>query len=245
MSLRLRSVLLLLVLCAGIFAEEPGEVFQVSTYDALSLGIFQGSMSFSELRRHGDFGLGTFDALDGEMIAVDGSFFQVRSDGVVVRVENDMTTPFAMVTDFKPNLSIAVRGPSTRSQVLAAIDQMLPSANYFYALKIQGQFISVTARSIPRQVQPFPTLADAIAQQSIFPLRDIRGTLVGFRSPAFVKGINLPGYHFHFLSDDQSSGGHALDFEIGDAIIEIETARQHSTFLPDNEPFRAAPLPLQ
>ena len=245
MSLRLRSVLLCLVLCAGIFAEEPGVVFQVSTYDALSLGIFQGSMSFSELRGHGNFGLGTFDALDGEMIALDGSFFQVLSDGAVVRAENGMTTPFAVVTNFKPNQSIAVRGPAPRSQVLAAIDQMLPSANYFYALKIQGQFISVKARSVPRQVQPYPTLADAIAQQSVFPLRDIRGTLVGFRSPAFVKGINLPGYHFHFLSDDQRSGGHVLDFEIGDAVIEIETVRQYSTFLPDNEPFQTAPLPLQ
>lgn len=123
-------------------------------------------MSFSELRRHGDFGLGTFDALDGEMIAIDGSFFQVRSDGAVVRVENGMTTPFAMVTHFKPNLSIAVRGPATRSQVFAVIDQILPSANYFYALKIQGQFISVTARSVPRQLQRYPTLTDAIAQQS-------------------------------------------------------------------------------
>lgn len=245
MSRPLRLVLLSFFLCAITFAEDAGKVFQVSTLDALSLGIFQGSMSFGELRDHGDFGLGTFDALDGEMIELDGRFFRVRSDGTVSRVENNATTPFAVVTNFKASQSIALTEPATRAQVLAAIDDLLPSANYFYAVKICGVFISVTARSVPRQFQPYPTLADAIAHESIFPLQNVRGTLVGFRSPAFVKGINQPGYHFHFISDDQRSGGHALDFEIGDVTVEIETIRQHSTFLPDNQPFRDAPLPLQ
>jgi acetolactate decarboxylase len=223
---------------------QQGEVFQVSTLDALSLGIFQASMSVRELRRHGDFGVGTFDGLDGEMVALDGRFYQIRSDGAVSRVENDALTPFAVVTDFKPSQSLAIRGPATREQVFAALDQMLQSSNYFYAVKVQGQFSSVTARSVPRQIQPYPTLAQVVAQQTVFPLQNIRGTLVGFRSPAFVKGINQPGYHFHFISDDQRSGGHALDFEVSDAIVEIQTIRRHSTILPEAEPFRDAPLPL-
>jgi len=243
MSTLLRSLLLFLFLCTPLFAEGPGEVFQVSTLDALSSGIFQGSMRVNELRRHGDFGVGTFDGLDGEMIALDGCFFQVRSDGSVRRVDNNATTPFAVVTNFKAAHGIVIKGPVTRTQVLAALDQMLPSKNYFYAVKIQGQFVSVTARSVPKQFQPYPTLADAIAQQSIFPLSSIQGTLVGFRSPSFVQGINQPGYHFHFISDDRGFGGHALDFEIGDTIIEIGTIQQHSTFLPDNQPFRDATLP--
>ena len=82
-----------------------------------------------------------------------------------------------------------------------------------------------------------------IAKQSIFPLQNVRGTFVGFRSPAFVNGINQSGYHFHFISDDKRSGGHVLDFVILDATIEIETIRQHSTLLPDNQAFRVAPLP--
>src|SRR5215813_5470562 len=89
-----------LVLCGLVFAEQPGEVFQVSTLDALSLGIFQGAVSFGHLREHGNFGLGTFDGLDGEMVALDGRFYQIRSDGSVSRVENTNTTPFAVVTNF-------------------------------------------------------------------------------------------------------------------------------------------------
>ena len=237
-------LLLSLLLCAILFAQRPGEVFQVSTLDALSQGIFEGSMSFSELRGHGDFGLGTFDALDGEMIALDGSFFQAHSDGTVSRVENDATTPFAVITKFKSSQSFTITGPATQQQAFAAIDKMLPSNNYFYAVKIHGDFVYVTARSVPRQFKPYPTLADAIAMEAIFPLQNIRGTMVGFRSPAFVKGINQTGYHFHFISDDRKSGGHALDFEIRDAVVEIETVRQQSTYLPDNQPFRVALLPL-
>jgi acetolactate decarboxylase len=189
--------------------------------------------------------LAHFDGLDGEMVGVDGRFFQVRSDGTVALASNDAMTPFAVVTNFKPDQSIAIRGPASMAQLTTALDQMLPSRNYFYAVKIHGQFSFVTARSVSRQVKPYPTLAQAIAQQSIFPLHNVRGTLVRFRSPAFEKGINQPGYHFHFISEDEKSGGHALDFDICDAIAEIQTIRRHSKVLPDDEQFREASLPLQ
>jgi len=230
---------------SAAYPAEPGGLFQVSTLDALSLGIFQGSMAFSELRGHGDFGVGTFDSLDGEMVALDGRFYQIRSDGTVSRVENEALTPFAVVTNFRSSQTVAIHAPAVRTQVLSGIDQLLPSANYFYAVKIHGEFVSVTARSVPKQFPPYPALADAIAQQIVFPLQNVRGTLVGFRSPAFEKGINQPGYHFHFISDDRRSGGHALDFVVGNVTVEIDTIRQHSTFLPDNAAFRTAPLPLQ
>jgi acetolactate decarboxylase len=158
-------------------------------------------------------------------------------------LENTNTTPFAVVTNFQASQTVAIRGPAARLQVLAAIDQILESGNYFYAMKIHGDFISLTTRSVPKQFPPYPTLAEVIAKQSIFPLQSVRGTLVGFRSPAFVNGINQPGYHFHFISDDQQSGGHVLDFVILDATIEIDTIRRHTTLLPDNQAFRVAPLP--
>lgn len=236
------GVVLSLLLCGLLFAEQPGVVFQVSTLDALSLGIFQGSLSFSRLREHGNFGLGTFDGLDGELVALDNRFFQVRADGSVSRVANTNTTPFAVVTNFHAGRTAEIHGPITKQELLATVDQTLESANYFYAMKVHGDFISLTARSVPKQVPPYPTLAEVIAKESIFPLQNVEGTLVGFRSPEFVNGINSPGYHFHFISDDRQSGGHVLDFAILDGTIEIETIRQHSTLLPDNQDFRLAPL---
>jgi acetolactate decarboxylase len=249
-----RYSLLLCLLIPALFAEDNradrnsvervNSLFQVSTLDALSLGIYQGALGFHELERQGDFGVGTFDSLDGEMVALDGRFYQVRSNGTVSRVAANATTPFAAVTVFKSDWMLPLNQPLSYDQVAALIDQMLPSKNLFYGVKIHGIFKDLTARSAPRQSVPFPPLAAAISQQTLFPFHNISGTLVGFRSPAFAKGINQTGYHFHFISDDQRSGGHALSFITELVMIEIAVIRQHTTFLPENQPFFAAPLPL-
>jgi len=219
-------------------------LFQVSTLDALSQGIYQGALSYRELRQHGDFGVGTFDSLDGEMVALDGKFFQVRSDGTVSRVDGRETAPFAAVTNFDADIRMKLNQPASLDQLTALIDQLIGSKNLFYAVKVHGQFTDITTRSVPKQYVPFPPLSTAVSQQSLFPLHQVTGTLVGFRSPAFEKGINQVGYHFHFITDDERAGGHALSFQIAAGVIEIETIHQHSTYLPDTQPFLDATLPL-
>jgi acetolactate decarboxylase len=244
---RISRLALSLFIPVLLVAEKPdrvSELFQVSTLDALMLGIFQGAMSFHDLEKHGDFGVGTLDSLDGEMVALNGRFFQIRSDGTVHQVRGDATTPFAVVTRFEAGTRVHLTQPTTLAQISDLIDNMIPSKNLFYAVKVHGLFTNLTTRSVPQQYPPFPPLASVVAQQSLFPFENIRGTLVGFRSPAFVKGINQPGYHFHFISDDERSGGHALSFTTGDVVIEIGVIRQHSTFLPSNQPFLDATLPL-
>jgi len=216
----------------------------VSTLDALSLGIYQGALSYRDLKQHGDFGVGTFDSLDGEMVALDGRFYQVRSDGSISRVPGDATTPFAAVTAFQTDLQLNITQPTALAQLTALIDQTLPSANFFYAIKVHGRFADLTTRIVPKQYVPYPPLATAISQQTLFSFSNITGTLVGFRSPAFVKGINQVGYHFHFISDDEKAGGHALSFTLSQGIVEIEVLRKNSLLVPDNPAFRAAPLPL-
>ena len=204
--------------------------------DALSSGIYQGAMTYSELSKHGDFGVGTFDSLDGEMVALDGRFYQVRSDGIVSRVKGNETAPFAVVTTFDSAMRFNVTQSTSLAALSALIDKMLPSLNFFYAVKVHGTFSDITVRSVPKQYPPFPPLATAVAEQSLFPQHDIEGTLVGFRSPAFVRGINQVGYHFHFISDDEKAGGHALSFDIQSATVDVDILRAQSTFLPDNQP---------
>ena len=58
-------------------------------------------MSVSELLKLGDFGLGTLDHLDGEMIVLDGKVYQIRGDGAVLDVGFDRSTPFGVVKRFK------------------------------------------------------------------------------------------------------------------------------------------------
>jgi acetolactate decarboxylase len=225
-------------------AKHDRELFQVSTLDALSLGIYQGSLSYHDLKQHGDFGVGTFDSLDGEMVALDGRFYQVRSDGTIERVPGDATTPFAAVTTFQSDVQFIISQPTSLAQLTELIEQKLPSGNFFYAVKVHGRFEDLTTRSVPKQYVPYPPLATAISQETLFPYRNIVGTLVGFRSPGFVKGINQVGYHFHFISDDESAGGHALSWTLSQGIVEIDLLRKSSMLLPDNPAFRLAPLPL-
>src|ERR1700677_3990523 len=59
-------------------------LFQVSTSAALVEGLYQGAVQVDLILAHGDFGLGTFIDLDGEMVVLDGFYYQVSSDGTVL-----------------------------------------------------------------------------------------------------------------------------------------------------------------
>lgn len=69
-----------------------GSLFQASTINALVEGINEGDTTVKELKKHGDFGIGTFDDLDGEMIELDGKFYQIKSDGHAYPVKDSMKT---------------------------------------------------------------------------------------------------------------------------------------------------------
>ena len=88
-------------------ATDHDTLYQVSTIDALMQGVFDGVQPVGELKRHGDFGIGTFDALDGEMIVLDGVVYQAKADGRIYPVKDSATTPFATVTHFTKDRTAA------------------------------------------------------------------------------------------------------------------------------------------
>jgi acetolactate decarboxylase len=212
-------------------------LFQASTIDALLVGIYDGSTSFADLKRNGDFGLGTFDSLDGEMIALDGMFFQAKADGTVLPVADTARTPFAVVKFYSPDQMLPLAASPNLASLMQQLDTMLPSPNYFYAIKIEGTFPAIKIRSVPAQKKPYPGLAEAASRQAVFQHQAISGTIVGFRTPGFAKGINLPGYHFHFISVDRKVGGHLLDCRINQALLSYDKALELRLALPENTEF--------
>jgi acetolactate decarboxylase len=209
-------------------ADTLHEVFQNSTINALLEGVYDGSMTYDELRRHGDFGLGTFNALDGEMVAVDGEFYQVKADGVAYPVTNDQRTPFATVLFFRPTLRCPLTGPLDHEHFQTLVESLMEGPNLFYAVRVDGRFTSVTTRSVPRQEKPYPRLAEVAKSQPVFHLNDVTGTLAGFRFPDFARGLNVPGFHLHFLTEDRSAGGHVLDLVLARGELAVDaTARFH------------------
>lgn len=217
-------------------------LYQASTIDALLVGIYDGATTFADLQKNGDFGLGTFNALDGEMIAIDGFFYQAKADGTVLPVKETTRTPFAVVKFFSPDRRRTISGVRDLQSLMEALDTIIPTPNYFYAIRIDGTFPSVTVRSVPAQQKPYPGLAEAARRQTVFHLHDIPGTILGFRTPDFAKGINLPGYHFHFIAEDRSSGGHLLDCRVDDAVLSLDKALELHLALPENAGFARGAL---
>jgi len=185
-------------------------LYQVSTATALVEGIYQGAVRVRTLREHGDLGLGTFENLDGEMVIVDGHFFQARSDGSVKEVDDDVLCPFAVVTRFAPDSAIVLGQCPDLSHLVAQFDQLRHSDNFFFALRVEGHFAYVRTRAMCRTEEGVP-LVQAAAVQPEFEFHDVSGTLVGFWTPEYAKTLNVPGYHLHFLSVDHQSGGHLLE----------------------------------
>ena len=217
--------------------------FQVSTLGALNVGVYEGATTLAQLKLYGDFGLGTFEGLDGEMVGLDGKFYQVKSDGVAYPVAEDAKTPFSVVTFFHKERSLRLAGQMTYQDLQQQIDKQLPTQNLPYAIRIQGIFPYLKVRSVPKQSLPYPPLSDVVSQQqTIFELRNVRGTLVGFRMPQYLKSVNVAGYHFHFITGDRFSGGHLLDGEFLNPRADIETLHDWQMILPDNTAFKQALL---
>src|SRR3712207_4530108 len=126
-------------------------LFQTSTIDALLEGKYDGDVSFADLEERGDLGLGTLDALDGEMIALEGSFYQVKADGRAYEIDKRTRTPFAVVTFFEPNLSRTLATPMDYETLVAFLDRLVSGEAACYAVRVDGRFSYVKTRSVPRQ----------------------------------------------------------------------------------------------
>jgi acetolactate decarboxylase len=227
---------------APVAAPHPDRITQVSVVNALMIGRFDGVMPILDLLRHGGFGVGTLDHLDGELIVLDGKAYQARADGMVIEVPADRSVPFAVVTPFDPDGEFPCPRVAGLADLDAHLDTSLPQKNNFIAIRVDGRFDSITLRSVRRQEPPYRPLRDVAEGQSIWTHDDLSGTLVGVRCPAWVGGLNVPGYHWHFLSDDRKVGGHVLDCRAREGRVRYDVCRDWSVKLDDSAGFNGADL---
>ncbi|MDX1872478.1 acetolactate decarboxylase [Mycolicibacterium sp. 120266] len=221
---------------------ETPEVYQSSTISALLDGVYDGDITIAELLRHGDFGLGTFDRLDGEMVILDGVCYHLRADGSASRAEPDDRTPFAAVTWFRAQTTLTVDTATDRAAVFALIDSAVSSPNLIHAIAITGSFDTVRTRTVAAQTRPYPPLAEVSDHQAEMVFAPVAGTIIGFRTPDFEQGIAVAGYHLHFLNDTHTGGGHVLEFALRSGRIAISTASELHLRLPTTGAFLTAEL---
>jgi acetolactate decarboxylase len=213
-----------------------GELYQTSLMSALLEGIYEGDVTYGELRKHGDFGLGTFNKLDGEMVGFDGIFYQIRSDGSARPVSPDQKTPFAVVTFFEPDKELELP-QGIGKEALQSLIESATDANLFTAIKIDGIFDQVDTRTVQQQKKPYPPLTEAAKHQAVKTFKDVQGTLAGFRSPPYAQGIGVAGLHLHFLREDKQAGGHALSYCIRSGRIQLAALHGFHVELPSSAAF--------
>jgi acetolactate decarboxylase len=198
------------------------QIYQTSTMSALRAAVYDGAVSYAEIARHGDFGVGTFNCLDGEMVAVDGQFFHLHADGTATVADPTELTPFAVVTYFRGDAGRQVDEAMSRQELEATVDELVSGQDHFYPIRVDGRFRRITTRTAARQRAPYRPLDQATADQSVSRFTDIEGTLVGFRTPDYAQGLTGAGYHFHFIDDARRSGGHAFDFVLESGVILVD-----------------------
>jgi acetolactate decarboxylase len=207
-------------------------LFQASTIGALLDGAYDGDLSFAELAGQGDLGLGTLNGLDGEMIALDGDFYRADVGGRVNRVAPAERTPFAIVTRFEAAIEEQMGGPLSHRDLLARLDELIPAGSASCAIRLDGSFERVRARSVPRQQAPYRPLTEVVAEQREFELAEVEGTMLGFRFPSYVEGIEVAGYHLHFIDAARERGGHVLDSRPASLRARLDPSNELHVELP-------------
>lgn len=209
---------------------------QVSVIDALLQGLYDGYYPIGDIPKLGNYGLGTFDALDGEMVVFNDTVFQVVSTGEVKTPSADVLSPFAAVTFFEADTAFQLNDLSFDS-IKNSLNTYLPTFNIFYIIKMKGEFSYMKTRSVPKQSKPYPPLAEVTATQPEFEFENVSGDIIGFYCPAYAQGINVTGLHLHFLNGSRTAGGHILDFKLKSGTMELGYLLDYRLILPTGGDF--------
>lgn len=244
---------ILLVLLAGALAgsslsacssqQNTGRetVFQVALLQSLTQGYYDGIIGVEELKQHGDTGIGTFEGVNGEMIVLDGKVYQALGDGTVKEADNNETVPFSNVTFFDNDKSETLSKAENIDKLKEQLNKTVEAngKNLFYMVKVTGEFKKMNVRSELKQEKPYKSLDKALStDQREFNYDNIKGTIVALYCPDYMNGLNTPGWHFHFISDDKTKGGHILDLAFDSAEAKFDLTQGFNLYLSDNKEFQ-------
>ena len=223
---------------------EGDAAFQASTIGAVLDGVYHGDVTVGQLRERGDFGLGTFDELDGELVMLDGTVYRMDFHCRAHVVSDTIHSPFATVTRWVTKHSRDLETPHDMAQFEKRAMELMPSPNYLYGIRTQGHFRRIEVRSVARQTRR-TRLVEAARGQFTRVLENCSGTLVGFFTPEFLGHIGVPGFHLHFITSALDAGGHVLDFDLERGRVELDEMPQLNLALPDSDDFRHAKLAVE
>jgi len=217
-------------------------IWQNAPAISLEAGCYDGLTTIAELKRHGDFGIGAFYQLNGELVALDGSFYRLTADSKAHPASDSDTVAFGMVTAFPDVDRLELPAGTGKDALTRFLDERLPSRNFFYAIRVEGVFDELATRSLPRQSKPFPPMAEVTKTQPTFAYERAEGAMAGFRAPDYTGHIAPPGDHLHFVSADRTFGGHVLSFAGAEATVSFAAIERQEIAYPLDGELAAAGL---
>jgi acetolactate decarboxylase len=218
-------------------------MYQYSIIDALLAGAFDGDMTIGELKKKGDFGIGTFNRADGELLMNEGVLYRTRYDGSTQVVPDTDSTSAAFIKFFKSDTSWVMEESQFNYATVQKklVEWMNP--NSMYAIRISGHFATMNTRAEYPAEKPYPTLSEHLkTKQTLFNLSSTNGVCVGFWLPVYLARTNVPGFHFHYMADDKKSGGHIFDFTSKKIKIEVDEIKGFSIEANTNPDFKTVNL---
>ena len=187
--------------------------YHYSIWEAFVNKIYDGTLTAEELKQKGTIGLGSYNALDGELIMLDGVLYEALGDGAVIVVKDTTKIAYANTAFYTEDKALTITNAKNSKDLRTQLNEQLGSKNFFYAFKIHGTFNTLKLGGVPKQTKPYTQGLDIlIPNRPVFNTKKNTGTMVGFYCPDFIGKINVAGYHFHFISDDKKSAGHVMEF---------------------------------
>ena len=226
-------------------AEDNDTLYQVALLQSLTQGYYDGIITGGELKKYGDTGIGTFEGVNGEMIVSDGVVYQALSDGTINKPADDEKIPFSNVTFFEEDGQVKLSNIGSMQELQETLNKTVEAngKNMFYMVKIKGSFSHLKVRSEYKQEKPYRMLDEALAADQVeLDLNDINGTMIGLYCPDYMQGLNSVGWHFHFITEDLTKGGHVLEVQIKDAVASYDVTDGFKMCLSDNTDFQKMDL---
>ena len=198
------------------------KITQFSGVNALMMGVFDGLFPISEIKKHGNFGLGCSEGLTGEAIIDCCHFWDAKGNRPLRIMDDTERMPFAQITTFAPEASFAISHVS-KATLYDELSKYLTFDNVFLAIKLEGKFDHLKVRR-PRELdQRFKNAMEVAEHQIVEDIKDIEGELIGFWTPEFFQNVSVAGFHVHFVDKNRTTGGHVIDFSIDKGTLSYET----------------------
>lgn len=220
-------------------------IYQTGTINSLLEAVYAGDINMNALLKHGDFGLGALNDIDGELIVYNGICYRADAHGNLHKLTHTNYTPFAMVNKFEPEHTFYINNLNFE-ELETQIAKYFPSLNLIYAIKISGSFKHLDLRSEYCTCRPYKRLTEILPSlQTTFERDNINGVMIGVWFPEYLSQLNVPGFHFHFLDDKLTTGGHVFGVDLIDAKVELQILYGLQVELIQNDDFYNAELNRQ